>query len=339
MVFQRLYGLILETEEAIPGVPCLQPLSTTVDVRIRLRSADCSLLTSDPVSDLFYASKIEDEYGTPILRVGFLDRYLAMFYCDGTRFLLGRRGDEVLATWPEPLTLDDVAPYVVGPVLGVVLRLRGVVPLHASAVCINGHAIVLAGPAGAGKSTTAAAFAKCGYRVISDDVVALQEQRSRFMIPPGYPRVNLWAESVQGIWGKNRALPLISPSWDKHFMALELAKEFETSSLPLGAVYVLKRGDTRLNAHLIQPLKGKEALVGVLGNTYMNYLPDPECRRQEFELLGRLVARVPIRCVHVSPDLSMLPDLCAAIDADISNLVGKGVGAKSSEHLLHVEPS
>ena len=42
--------------------------------------------------------------------------------------------------------------------MGFVMLLRGIVCLHASAIAIDDEAIALLGPAGSGKSTTAAAF-------------------------------------------------------------------------------------------------------------------------------------------------------------------------------------
>jgi hypothetical protein len=323
MVFHTLYGLLLASNEAIPGLPVLSNAERVPDIQVHLKSRTSPLSAAQLAPKDFYVSPVRDEKGNPVLRAGFTadGEHLVLHYCDGTRFVLGGQGTELWADWPDSLTLEDTAPYLVGPVFGIVLRLRGMVPLHASAVAIGDHAIALAGPAGAGKSTTAAAFARCGYRVISDDVVALAEEDSRFVIPPGYPRVNLWAESVKGVLGESARLPLISPSWDKQFLPLDPHAEFETRSLPLGAIYVLHERVPGTNAPTVEPLVGAEALAAILANTYMNYLPDPERRRREFELLGRVVVQVPIRRVEAAPDLSALPELVAKIVEDVENLL------------------
>jgi hypothetical protein len=337
MVFHRLYGLLLEANQAIPGVPVLPNADGIVDVQIRLRSKTSPLSTSSLPSEAFYVSRITDQNGNPVLRAGFLadTKHLAMIYSDGTHFTLECRGNAVLADWPDSLTLEDVTPYLVGPVLGVVLRLRGMVPLHASAVSIGDRAIALAGPAGAGKSTTAAAFARRGYRVISDDVVALRQEGSRFGIPPGYPRVNLWAESVHAMFGSNPSLPLISPAWDKHFMPLDPQTEFETRLLPLAGIYVFEKRAVAITEPIVEQLTGTEAFVAVLGNTYMNYLPDPDGRRREFELLGRVVAQVRIRRIQAADDLSMLPQLCATIAEDMESMLA----GRAPSHVLQPGPS
>jgi hypothetical protein len=339
MICHRIYGLLFETTQALPGLPILSSTGI-VDVRICLQCEKSPLVIYDFPPQTFYLSEFTDDNRQPLLRAGFLGdgTYLSLVYSDGARFALERHGKEVFADWPISLTLEDVAPYFVGPVLGVVLRLRGMVPLHASAVAIGEHAIAIAGPAGAGKSTTAAAFARRGYRVISDDVVVLQEEAARFVVPPGYPRVNLWSESVLAILGADGALPLISPSWGKHFMPLDPRDEFEARCLPLAGIYVLQNRQSELRGPVLREVSGTEAFMALLGNTYMNYLPDPEKRRQEFELLGRVVARVPIRLVQTAPDLSTLPDLCEAISADAWCILGKG-SAPPRKEFLHLGSS
>jgi hypothetical protein len=318
MVFHTVYGLSLEADEAIPGLLTSPGTDRVVDLQIHLKAEGSPLSRRHVPAEAFYVSAMKDENGNPALRAELLDdgKYLALLYCDGTRFALERHGNRIFADWPDSLSLEDVTPYLVGPVLGLTLRVRGRVPLHASAVAISDRAIAFVGPAGAGKSTTAAAFARAGYRVISDDVVALQEECSRFVIPPGYPRVNLWEESVQAILGDGGALPLISPGWDKCFMPLDPQEQFEARSLPLGGIYVLQKRESGLAVPVVDRMTGSDAFIALLGNTYMNYLPDAEKRRREFELLGRVVASVPIRRVHTGADLSMLTNLCEAIAAD-----------------------
>jgi hypothetical protein len=333
MMFHKVYGLLIGTDAAIPALPAWSGACDPVDVRVHLKSDTSPLFTYGSPAQAFYVSEQKDDNDQPLLRAGFLDdgNYLALFYSDGTRFAIECHGSEVFVDWPGPLTLEDTAPYLVGPVLGVVLRLRGMVPLHASAVAVDGHAVAIAGPAGAGKSTTAAAFAKCGYRVISDDVVALREEGAQFIVPPGYPRVNLWHESVQGLLGDGDALPRISPGWDKRFMALSTQTEFETEALPLAGIYLLQNRQSVLRVAVVEELVGTEAFVGLLGNTYMNHLPDRNKRSREFELLGRVVARVPVRQVRSAPDLLLLPNLCEAIAADVQRIIGKSAGLRRNE--------
>jgi hypothetical protein len=321
-VFHSLYGLRLSSNVAVPELPILSSLDGLADVQIRLKETASPLSTAISPSEIFYESRCKDAHGKPVLQAAAVagGSYFVLAYADGTRFAIARSGHEVVADWPDPLTLEYNSTYLVGPVIGLVLRLRGMFPLHASAVAVGEHAIALMGPAGAGKSTTAGAYARSGYRVISDDVVALRQEGSGFVVPPGYPRVNLWADSVQALFGTSATLPLITPDWEKHFMPLDLETQFETRSLPLGAIYVLEKREAGLTAPIVEPVTGGEAFLALLGNTYMNYLPDAKMRRHEFEVIRSALAQVPIRRVRAPADSSMLLDLCETIAADAKQL-------------------
>jgi len=90
----------------------------------------------------------------------------------------------VQPTMPEDAT--DIRVFLLGTVLALLCFQRGLLPLHASAVDIGGQALLLSGVSGAGKSTLAAAFSGRGYRLLSDDLCALEmgrDSRSRSCRP------------------------------------------------------------------------------------------------------------------------------------------------------------
>ena len=243
-----------------------------------------------------------------------------MLYCDGTEFFVNREGSQVWATWPDSLTLEDTATYLLGPVLGFVLRLRGVTCLHASAVAVGDRVIALMGPANAGKSTTAAAMARLGCPVLTDDIVALTEDAGIFGVQPGYPQLRLWPDSVALLYGAEDALPALTPTWDKR--ALDLNRNgysFQCRPLPLAAIYVLDER-SRNPEPRIGGIHGRESLLTLLANTYVGYLLDAKMRGQQFESLGRLMASVPVRRVVPSADPAHLSRLCTRILDDCEAL-------------------
>jgi len=243
--------------------------------------------------------------------------YFGFFYGDGAHFAVDRQGRELWADWPEGYSIEDAATYLVGPVLGFVLRLKGITPLHASAVAIDNQAIALVGVPGAGKSTTAAAFAHLGFAVLSDDVVPLEDVQDHFLVAPGYPRVNLWSDSVRVLLGSEGALPRITPTWDKHYLPLDQdGRRFQSERLPLAAVYFLDQRDPSLKTHAIEELAPGDALITLVTNTYVNYVLDRDMRQREFDLLSRLVARVPVRRIRPSADPSAVLAMCEAIAKD-----------------------
>lgn len=317
LVLHAVYGLRIATNIALPGVP-LQLDSDAYDVRIRLKDwATFPTGFADSV-DLLYTSVQDAEPGQPHLRVGVLPggEYFGFFYSDEVRFAVERKGREVWGDWPENYTLEDACTYLLGPVIGFVLRLRGVTCLHASAVALGEYAIALTGFAGAGKSTTAAAFARSGFPVIADDVVALQEQGKDFLVHLGYRRVNLWPDSTRALFGSEDTLPRITPTWDKRYMALADDSGFDAKPCPLGAIYLLVEREAGLAAPVVEEVAGGDAVALLVANTYVNYLLDRDMRSREFDVLTRLVAGIPVRRVRCPNNPAAVFDVCRAIAAD-----------------------
>jgi len=311
-----VYGLRLAANLTIPGV-AVQLDSNAFNVPIWFR--EWKTFPSECLQYIDPFRPSSDPDNLPNLRVGVLrgGDHLVFCYRDGVRFVVERQGREVWCDWRENYTLEDACTYLLGPVLGFVLRLRGVVCLHASAVAVGDRAIALVGLPGAGKSTAAAAFACAGYPVISDDVVALEDHGERFLVQPGYPRVNLWPDSVRRLFASEDALPRITPTWEKRYLPLDRnGHHFASKPLPLAAVYILDSRDPALTAPAMERVSGKEAFMALLANTYVNYLLDQNMRRTEFDVLGRVVAEIPIRRVRSPDEPSAIFGLCEAIAAD-----------------------
>ena len=313
-----LYGLRLAANAALPGLPTRYD-SGPINLRVRLKEegaipAALALATESSTIHSYDGVHEHVNLRTSALACG---EYFGLLYGDGVRFAVDRHGREVWADWPKNYTLEDACTYLLGPVMGFVLRLRGTVCLHASSVAIGDNAIALVGLPGAGKSTTAAAFGCAGFPVLSDDIVALADKGAQFLVQPGYPRVNLWPDSVRRLFGSEDALPRITPTWEKRYMPLgQNGHRFASMPLPLGAVYILGSRDAALAAPVAEEVSGEEAFMALVANTYVNYLLDKDMRRTEFDILSRLVSEIPIRRVRPLADPSALFDLCDVIAAD-----------------------
>jgi hypothetical protein len=316
------YGLRLTANLPIPSLPLCTDVHTT-DVQIWLGDRLRSPIQTDNHLKFLYSSS--DYLGPESrgLRVAMdpIGGYFAFFYRDGTRFAVERHGREVWADWPENYTLEDACTYLLGSIMGFVLRLRGITCLHSSAIAVGDYAIAFAGSAGAGKSTLAAAFAKRGFPVLSDDILALTEEEADLHVEPGYPRLNLWSDSVRSLFGHEDALPTITPTWDKRYLALDKGGcQFARKPLPLRAIYFLDAREAGLSEPVIEEVVHREAFMALVANTYGNYLLDRDMRTREFDLLGRVAVTIPMRRVRCSANLSAFTSLCETIIADASRL-------------------
>lgn len=307
-----IYGLGVVANSTIPGVPASTIASE--DIRISFGSLPAWLHeVSDTQIETSYIADYKSACGEPALRVfRVLDgKYYRFCYADQTEFVIDNAGTEVWAAWREPLTLEDTATYLLGPVMGFVMLLRGVVCLHASAVAIGDEAIAFLGPAGSGKSTTAAAFAERGYSVLAEDVVTLDDRGDQFLVRPGYPCIRLWPAAVKALYGSESHLPRLTPNWHKCY--LDLNENFQRAPLPLAAIYHLGERQHDTHAPFVQALDRAEGLMSLVANTYATKLMDKQMRAREFELLTRVVNYVPVRRVTPHSDIAKISELIRVI--------------------------
>ena len=307
-----LYGLGVIANRPIPGVPSSTIASEDVCISFGSLPAWLNDVAATQI-ETSYIAEYKSECGEPALRVSRLGegKYYRFCYADRTEFVVDRDGTEVWAEWCAPLTLEDTATYLLGPVMGFVMLLRGVVCLHASAVAIGNEAIALVGAAGSGKSTTAAAFAERGYSILAEDVVTIDDLSDRFLVRPGYPCIRLWPAAVKALYGSETHLPKLTPNWDKCY--LDLRGKFQEKPLPLAAIYQLgeRRHDAR--APFVETLDRAEGLMSLIANTYATKLMDKQMRAREFELLSRVIGHVPVRRVTPHADAGRISELCNTI--------------------------
>jgi hypothetical protein len=323
-----VFGLRVGTNLPLKHLPPVAGKHSAHDLHLWLQAAPPWVgdLPEAPQS-MWHVSSYRDERGEPALKIWTIrdGSYFRLQYCDGAEFILDRRGTEVWATWVAPNTLGDAATYLLGPIFGLVLRLRGFVTLHASAVAVNGAAIALLGPQGAGKSTTAAALARRGCAVLSDDIVAVDDRDAQFRVQPAYPQLNLWPQSVEALYGPEASLPPMTPNWDKRYLDLRNdGYRFEQDPLPLAAVYYLGPRSADPAAPSVHTSSPRARLVSLIGNGYVTLPVGKSARAREFDVLGQIAARVPVRDVTPHADATNLDRLCDVILDDCRRFLRAG---------------
>jgi hypothetical protein len=317
-----IYGLGLRTNVAFAALQAL-PIAEQVDVSLSMGTMPPGLedASGEPATD-FYVSDECDAAGVPAVRASTLRNgaYYRLAYADGTRVVLDTGANGIWVTAPDGATVEDTATYLLGPAMGFALRLRGVTSLHASSIAFGDRAVAFVGPAGAGKSTLAAAFARRGNAILTDDVAPLVDDGDRFQVQPAYRRVRLWPDSVEFLFGTSDALPRITPNWEKRFLNLDGDRfRFAPGPLPLAAIYVLAPREER-GEPLIEDLPERSALMKLVSHTYTARLLDRALRAREFELLGRLVQNVTVRALTPCTDPATIDDLCDRVQRDVERL-------------------
>jgi len=314
------FDLILCSNLPIPGlVPVLSESEPNVTVHVATSPEACGRIVSSS-EELWHVSAYQDAAGVPIRRIKWLAQagFFRIEYCDGVIFWIDRQGREVWAWWPEESSIEDMATYLLGPILGVLLRLKGRTCLHASAVAVDdASAVAFVGPGGAGKSTIGAALAECGHSVLTDDVAALSWNNGTCCVLPAYPHLSLWPDSAALIYGPSADLPRFIPGWEKRRLSLQNGLRFETRILPLRKIYLLAERTSEGKPE-VEDMSGRRAIMALVGNTYGSYILDVSMRAKELKELGEVVAKVAIAKLSMQQDLSLTDHLSETIREDVA---------------------
>jgi hypothetical protein len=319
-----VFGLSVCSNAPIPGLTPSLTHKQDPDVELHLAGSADQFGGTAPTSaeSLVYTSPDTDTSGAPSLQISRNDErgLIHLVYFDGMQFWMDRKGTELWAWWPSHSSAEEAATYLLGPILGLLLRFRGVTCLHASAVAINESVIAFVGAEGAGKSTTAAAFARGGYAVVSDDVVALVKRDREFFVSPAYPHVSLWPESVEMLYGSADALPPFVPNWDKRRLSFENGgARFEDAALPLRAIYLLDEVRDEPGPH-VEAVTAQTGFLSLVANSYATNVLDSEMRANEFRALSSLITKVPLRRLFTSKGQLAPADLCQVVLQDLAFL-------------------
>jgi hypothetical protein len=304
----RVCGLVIDADVPLAG---LRPLEVpeAPDVRVRMRGSSGTPPESD-ASNVWFVSPYRDDRNVPLLTIRTIGSGYLLSYGEGARFLVSASGSEVDAWWDAPLTAADAADYLLGSVLAFIVRLRGMVPLHASAVVIDDCALVFCGDAGAGKSSIAAAFATLGYPVLSDDIVVIDDSSGCALAYPSHARVSMWLDSANSLMS-TKPLPAHSPVYEKRRLdLLEHGYRFQEGPVPVGRICVL---GTRVSSDRVpaaRELRPQAALMKLVSQTYVNYLLDASMRAREFDVLGRVAASIPVSELSFGASLDGLVSEC-----------------------------
>jgi hypothetical protein len=156
---------------------------------------------------------------------------------DIARFLLNG-GSEIVVAPESDAAMADIPIFILGTVFGILLHQREQIVLHASAVRVNGKAVLFCGSSGAGKSTLAAALAQRGYPLITDDLCTLTADGSAApLVHPDGRQLKLWAQAIDRLDLAQQRGERVRQSLEKFYVA---PSEVFTEPLALGAVYALR---------------------------------------------------------------------------------------------------
>ena len=210
----------------------------------------------------------------------------------GEHYFFYKRGQGITVHRGLDADLSEKSLWLNGSVYAAIASINGLLPIHASAVALDGSVLAFTGQAGAGKSTLVAALGKHGFPMFCDDTLVIDvTDPDRLMCLPGHKRLKLAPDAIE-MTGAIRA-EKVSTDVDKYYSQSE-AGEIRVP-LPLKELIFLEEGPNPA----ISPIVGFEQFKRMNDDHYTAHLYagahefDGPAR---FEHVSELAKRVPMAC-------------------------------------------
>lgn len=275
------YGLRWLSQFQMPELQIVQNSNQDAgDIDVHIQSAD--------LTTLWKAWNVGNE--------NFVSRDGSLFFrIEDAGIFLIEQGRRIIVNPKQNADEKKVRLFILGTCMAVIMMQRGILPLHGSAVVIDGWAYAFVGHSGAGKSTLSAALASRGYPLLTDDVVALTwDAGGRAIVSPGYPQQKLWQPSLDGFGMKEENYATVHAEITKY--AIPVQHYFHERAVPLAGIFELnpKPDDVRKPIQLTQ-VHGLERLHLLCTHTFRSTLVARQGLAQWlFETVSRLSASIEI---------------------------------------------
>lgn len=293
MFWYRISGLCVQSDIALPGV---------IDVPAGMGPPDVTLRTGDVPHRLEGAVERGPNWDMTenrfLLHIPHLGRFLMT-------------GGREIRYQAEPTRQADLPIFLTGTVFGVLLHQRGNIVLHASAICVNGQAVMFCGASGAGKSTMAAALGQLGHALITDDIgVITLDANGIPVVSPDGRRLKLWNRSIERLGLAASRGQKIRDTIEKYYVAPTLT---HARPMPLSAVYILREARPPYLAGIENPNLVDCAML-LQRNAYRPQLVRRMHQRAAyFKIAAAVVAKAPIFNLTRALDFAQLPALTATL--------------------------
>ena len=279
----RLAGLTIASDIDLSGWLPTEERDLVADVAFRLGRVPRSLDAPDHVAPVFQTSG-----GSRCL--------LAL---PGTGRILLEHGNRATFEAVPDAELSPAAAVLAGPVQSILWHQRGLLPLRATGLVVDGRALVIAGGAAAGKSTLAAVLAARGHAVMSDAVCVFRPSARGVSMLPGTPRLRLWGDVLDPLGVQAAAAARIRRSREEYLV--DIGGRVASGSHEVAALVVLTRIGTM--PATLERLHGHRA-VGALREVIQARREGEALGRRHdmFAALSRLAAAAPVWRLSVSED-------------------------------------
>jgi hypothetical protein len=195
----------------------------------------------------------------------------------------------VVRRWPAPhVDADHIESLFNNAVLPILGNHRGGLFLHGSAVTIGGQAVAFLGLSRSGKTTLAAALAKHGHPLMTEDVIELAILPDGYQLQPKQSPLRLFADSAAYLMGGQAGVP---DTVGKQSVPPEAGIAVRSAPAPLSRIYFL--GQDREAPQAIRPVASGAALREMLNHSFILDVEDRQRLNAHFCRIADLSEKIP----------------------------------------------
>jgi hypothetical protein len=205
---------------------------------------DVLISLGDAANEFVADASVEEEY---------------RFFIKDVGWYIVRGGRDIVAHPLKTASMRQLRIFLLGSAWGALLYQRRMVPIHASAVQVDGEALIFCAQRGEGKSTLAALLGAQGHSLVSDDLCCLRLSDGETpMVYPSVPRMRLWSDAIRELgWDTSGSEPDHMRAGKFQYLR---TTAIAVNPLPIREIYVLGWGEAR-----VQRLTGFAALQRFIG--------------------------------------------------------------------------
>ncbi len=137
---------------------------------------------------------------------------------------------------------SDLKAFLFSSVFGALLIQRNFLLLHGNALIKNKRLIICLGKSGAGKSTISYILMKNGWKLISDDLVAIDDLMN---VSIGIQRIKLWQDTLEMFNIENHNLERVRSKINKYIIPKKNLK-LANSTSPIYSIFIVYSQDDYL---------------------------------------------------------------------------------------------
>lgn len=187
--------------------------------------------------------------------------------------------------------LNGIRLYLLGSCMGAIFHQRKMLPLHASAICVDDKAVLFTGKSKAGKSTTAHAFVQKGYQLHADDICVIGQKNGQTLVYPGYPHMKMWGDALDYHGLDTASFKSLQYRVNKY--AVPMIHQFNQEPIPLKCIYILQKNDiSNIQQYTIT---GMKKFIAIRNNTYRyGFIKAMKLGHIHFVQLSSALKNVPV---------------------------------------------